>query len=263
MRNINFHMGVNLRCYGNVVVKAETVEEGMKLLTADYIGEHIDIKETTTDSGQDLAVIDASDDDTGEELGDWAGHSLPSEYDPKPPAPVIVSSCFALAIDNDRACELHLFASEEERDSHLWDYAFENAGTLATTLDDFKDVYGGDLGEAMAATNDGWHTDEMVAADSPVADHASDTVDALTQAESFISGFEDDETQEGIGDILAGLRAAIPREQARPDLLSALITVAGKIGSYHDADSDNAEMHIIADIEATIDAAIAKAEGRS
>ncbi|MER9768923.1 hypothetical protein NKJ09_22995 [Mesorhizobium sp. M0189] len=53
-------------------------------------------------------------------------------------------------------------------------------------------------------------------------DHASDTVDALTQAESFISGFEDDPAQKGVADILAGLRAAIPREQARPDLLAVL-----------------------------------------
>lgn len=50
-----------------------------------------------------------------------------------------------------------------------------------------------------------------------IYDHQSDTVDALVQAESFISGFEGDPGQAGIADILAGLRAAIPREQARPD----------------------------------------------
>lgn len=53
-------------------------------------------------------------------------------------------------------------------------------------------------------------------------DDANDTVDALVQAEAFISGFEDDEQQEGIADILAGLRTAIDREQAAPDLLAAL-----------------------------------------
>lgn len=53
-------------------------------------------------------------------------------------------------------------------------------------------------------------------------DHASDTVDALTQAETFISGFESDPLQKGVGDILASLRAAIPRERARPDILAAL-----------------------------------------
>jgi len=50
----------------------------------------------------------------------------------------------------------------------------------------------------------------------------NDTVDALMRAERFIVGFEDDETQEGIADILAGLRAAIRRERLRPVLLDAL-----------------------------------------
>lgn len=43
------------------------------------------------------------------------------------------------------------------------------------------------------------------------------TVEVLTKAESFISGFEDDPSQEGTADILAGLRAAIPREQSRAE----------------------------------------------
>ncbi|TIR99115.1 MAG: hypothetical protein E5X19_04320 [Mesorhizobium sp.] len=47
-------------------------------------------------------------------------------------------------------------------------------------------------------------------------DHARDTVDDLTQAQSFISGFEGDLLQVGIADMLAGLRAAIRREQAGP-----------------------------------------------
>ncbi|TIS37522.1 MAG: hypothetical protein E5W95_18085 [Mesorhizobium sp.] len=55
-----------------------------------------------------------------------------------------------------------------------------------------------------------------------IPDHVNDTVDTLVQAESFISGFEDDEQQKDVGDILAGLRAAIPREQGRPDLLAVL-----------------------------------------
>ncbi|MES0218007.1 hypothetical protein NKL07_21920 [Mesorhizobium sp. C280B] len=63
---------------------------------------------------------------------------------------------------------------------------------------------------------------DLFAASVSLPDHVNDTVDALVQAESFISGFEDDETQEGVSDILAGLRAAIPREQARPDLLAVL-----------------------------------------
>ncbi len=53
-------------------------------------------------------------------------------------------------------------------------------------------------------------------------DNPNDTVDALMMAERFIVGFEDDEAQEGIADILAGLRAAIGRERLRPVLLDAL-----------------------------------------
>jgi len=54
------------------------------------------------------------------------------------------------------------------------------------------------------------------------ADNPNDTVDALMMAERFVTGFEDEETQDGIPDILAGLRAAIRRERLRPVLLDAL-----------------------------------------
>ncbi|CAM5291374.1 hypothetical protein ATER59S_00545 [Aquamicrobium terrae] len=54
------------------------------------------------------------------------------------------------------------------------------------------------------------------------ADSPNDTFDALIAAERFVMGFEDDETQDGIADILAGLQAAIRREQFRPALLEAL-----------------------------------------
>lgn len=60
----------------------------------------------------------------------------------------------------------------------------------------------------------------MAALNNQTPDHPNDTVDVLIQAESFISGFEGDEMQEGIVDLLAGLRTAIVREQAQPDLLS-------------------------------------------
>lgn len=56
-------------------------------------------------------------------------------------------------------------------------------------------------------------------------DHPSDTIDALVQAESFMSGFEDDPGQEGVKDTLAGLRAAILREAAAPEMLVALHAV--------------------------------------
>jgi hypothetical protein len=53
-------------------------------------------------------------------------------------------------------------------------------------------------------------------------DNRNDTVDALIMAERFVTGFEDDEAQDGVPDILAGLRAAIRRERLRPVLLDAL-----------------------------------------
>ncbi|MES0071891.1 hypothetical protein [Mesorhizobium sp. M0058] len=221
MANFKFHMGVTLRCYGNVEIEADTIENAIAELTADNIGESISITETTTDSGQDLAIIGVTDADTGEDLGDW--DCAPSEYDPKPLPPVIVNSCYALSIDGDHATTLQLFATKAEREDAMWDHAFSHTGTESATIDEFKAEYDNDADEAMHATGDGWLTDEMVAADAPI--HRSDTVDALTQAESFISGFEDDELQEGIGDILAGLRAAIQREQARPDIMQVLYIV--------------------------------------
>ena len=68
-------------------------------------------------------------------------------------------------------------------------------------------------------------------------DHLNDTTDALIKAERFISGFEDDETQEGIADILAGLRGAIHRERLRPVLLDALMRLRAaamgfRLGAY-------------------------------
>lgn len=84
----------------------------------------------------------------------------------------------------------------------------------------------------------------------------NNTIDALTRAESFISGFEDDETQEGVADILAGLRMALKREQAAPDLLEALKMAHTRL-YINDCEGEEAEY--IAEIEA----AIAKAEGRA
>ncbi|BAV52543.1 IclR family transcriptional regulator (plasmid) [Mesorhizobium loti] len=91
MAKLNFHMGVTLRCYGNVEVEADSIEAAFPMLTADFVGEHIDITQTTTDSGQDLAIIDVSDADTGEELADYGGHSLPSPYDPQPDAKLLAT----------------------------------------------------------------------------------------------------------------------------------------------------------------------------
>jgi hypothetical protein len=66
-------------------------------------------------------------------------------------------------------------------------------------------------------------------------DNPNDTVDALLKAERFISGFEDDDTQEGIADILAGLRSAIGSERLRPALLEALMHLrAAAMGFRYD-----------------------------
>ncbi|MGE3307748.1 MAG: hypothetical protein AB7I52_17465 [Rhizobiaceae bacterium] len=81
-------MGVTLRSYGNVEIEADSVEAALPLLTADYVGENIDITETATDSGMDLAIIDVAGED-GAEIEGWDGHGLPSPYDPKPNAKLL------------------------------------------------------------------------------------------------------------------------------------------------------------------------------
>lgn len=86
MRKFVFHLGVTLRSYGNVEIEAESVEAALPMLTADFIGENIAIIETSTDSGQDLAIIDVFDADTDEDCKGYDGRSLPSPYDPKPGA---------------------------------------------------------------------------------------------------------------------------------------------------------------------------------
>ncbi|WP_192242787.1 hypothetical protein [Mesorhizobium silamurunense] len=89
-------------------------------------------------------------------------------------------------------------------------------------------------------------------------DYANDTVDALMLAEEFISGFEDDETQEGIGDILAGLRAAIPRETAAPDMLAALHAVMRC--ARGELERPVTQRQPWGDAQRLVEAAIAKAE---
>lgn len=58
--------------------------------------------------------------------------------------------------------------------------------------------------------------DDDVAAVVGAKDDASDSVDAMMRAEEFIRGFEDDDIQEGIPEILAGLRAAISKATGVP-----------------------------------------------
>lgn len=72
-------------------------------------------------------------------------------------------------------------------------------------------------------------------------DTPTDTVDALVQAEAFIEGFEDDATQEGIADILAGLRAAIQRERVRPDLLAEVKEFRRTVAFYIDKEKSTGD----------------------
>lgn len=101
-------------------------------------------------------------------------------------------------------------------------------------------------------------------------DNPNDTVDALMMAERFVTGFEDDETQEGIADILAGLRAAIRRERLRPVLLDALKELRSAAIGFRD-DAYRREPHLKVGNEAvnmlsafllTAERIIAEAEGR-
>ncbi|WP_192242805.1 hypothetical protein [Mesorhizobium silamurunense] len=126
---MNFHMGITLRCYGNVEVEAESIEAAFPLLTADFVGENIDITETTTDSGQDLAIIDVSDAETGKELADYGGHPLPSPYDPKPDAELLAALKEAQAwlvgvvdsndiLDEDKACLERIDAAITKAEGH-------------------------------------------------------------------------------------------------------------------------------------------------
>lgn len=87
-------------------------------------------------------------------------------------------------------------------------------------------------------------------------DDANDTVDALVQAEGFIAGFEGD-PQQDVADILAGLRAAIQREQAMPSVLAELKALLANELVYSMATGlgDHAKI-------GRLDAAIAAAEGR-
>lgn len=92
-------------------------------------------------------------------------------------------NCFALALDTDHACELHLFRTEAERDAFMWNYAFTNNDTDAKTLENFMAEYDGDLSYAMQATNDGWHTDDMLAETTIEAA----TMAALVKAEAVLA----------------------------------------------------------------------------
>jgi hypothetical protein len=101
-------------------------------------------------------------------------------------------------------------------------------------------------------------------------DNPNDTIDTLMMAERFVAGFEDDEAQEGITDILAGLRAAIRRERLRPVLLDALKELrSAAIGFRDDAyrraphlKVGNEAVNLLSAFLLNAERIIAEAEGR-
>lgn len=86
MAKFTFHMGVNARCYGNVEAEADTIEQAVAMLTADYVGENIEPGETTWDSLTDMAIIDVRDENDAEIATEFDCADVPSEYD-RPPFP--------------------------------------------------------------------------------------------------------------------------------------------------------------------------------
>lgn len=90
------------------------------------------------------------------------------------------------------------------------------------TRDSAVEVVRRALLEHLPSCTDDGDREPDIQVEDVLADHPNDTTDALIAAERFVSGFEDDFTQEGIADLLAGLRAAIRRERLRPFLLDAL-----------------------------------------
>jgi hypothetical protein len=102
-------------------------------------------------------------------------------------------------------------------------------------------------------------------------DNPNDTVDALMMAERFVAGFEDDEAQDGIPDILAGLRAAIRRERLRPVLLDVLKELRSAVIGFSDDASrraphlrvGNEALNMLSAFLLNAEQIIAKVEGRN
>ena len=69
-------------------------------------------------------------------------------------------------------------------------------------------IYGSGRITMMDCENDEINDDELFANAALIA-AAPDLLAALERAEGFISGFEDDDTQEGVTEMLAAIRAAL------------------------------------------------------
>jgi len=146
----------------------------------------------------------------------------------------------------------------------------ENGVFHATSEDLLADFRKRDQALASGTPNgDGASLPDIDSAFVPT-DNPNDTVDALMMAEHFVAGFEDDEVQEGIADILAGLRAAIRRERLRPVLLDALKELrSAAIGFRDDAHRraphlkiGNEAVNLLSAFLLNAERIIAEAEGR-
>lgn len=90
----------------------------------------------------------------------------------------------------------------------------------------------------------------MIAKPRPMADaKPADPAGALAKVESFIEGFEDDDLQEGIPELLAGLRAAMKRQERAEFLLAeSLDAWEGEEESVQEEHED-----LIADLKAFVE----------
>lgn len=81
MTKFTFHMGIDVRAYGNVEIEAATVEEAVALLTPDNVSDKFERGEVTWDGPSNLTIIDARDSD-GNDLPAWGQHDI---VDPRAP----------------------------------------------------------------------------------------------------------------------------------------------------------------------------------
>ena len=119
--------------------------------------------------------------------------------------------------------------------------------------------------ERLTGTRDPRGLQDMRAIIARAQRDTASLADAARRAEAFIAGFEDDESQEVIPDLLASIRAAIagtpadPARAAAPDVLAALKVCALEIAQIHNRKLTIGEQIALDAARA----AIAKAEGRA
>lgn len=85
-------------------------------------------------------------------------------------------------------------------------WAIDGCGSLGN----LDVIYGSGRITMMECENDEISDDELFANAALIA-ATPDLLEALDRAEAFISGFEDDDTQEGVTEMLAAIRVAIAK----------------------------------------------------